>query len=99
VTPVHLAARIERGVERRIARVLWRRGWRVRLLAFTTYGVTERPDRPGWVRVLGRALLTDTPGPEAELVRGWRRFMTLPLPGVEVEVAVGGHRTPRSRWT
>ena len=93
MTPVILAARLERGVERRIARVLWRRGWRVRLLAFTTYGVTERPDRPGSVRVLGRALLTDTPGPEAELVRGWRRFMTLPLPGVEVEVTVGGQRT------
>jgi phosphatidate phosphatase APP1 len=93
VTRAVFAARLERGIERRISRVLWRRGWRVRLLAFTTYGVTERPDRVGWVRVLGRALLTDTPGPEAELVRGWRRFMTLPLPGVEVEVTVGGQRT------
>jgi phosphatidate phosphatase APP1 len=93
MTPAVLAARLERIVERRIARVLWRRGWRVRLLAFTTYGVTGDPGRQGWVRVLGRALLTDKPGPEVELVRGWRRFMTLPLPGVVVEVSVGGQVT------
>ena len=93
MTPAVLAARLERTVERRIARVLWRRGWRVRLLAFTTYGVTGEPGRQGWVRVLGRALLTHTPGPEIELVRGWRRFMTLPLPGVVVEVSVGDQVT------
>ena len=80
-------------MERRLARLLWhRRGWRVRLLAFTSYGVGGGPPGTGWVRVIGRALLTDAPGPEAELVRGWRRFMTLPLDGVAVEIAVGGHR-------
>ena len=80
-------------MERRLARLLWhRRGWRVRLLAFTSYGVGGGPPGTGWVRVIGRALLTDAPGPEAEMVRGWRRFMTLPLDGVAVEIAVGGHR-------
>jgi phosphatidate phosphatase APP1 len=93
VTAALLAARLERRVERRLARLLWhRRGWRVRLLAFTSYGVGGGPPGTGWVRVIGRALLTDAPGPEAEMVRGWRRFMTLPLDGVAVEVAVGGHR-------
>lgn len=87
------AVRLEHAVDRRLARVLWRRGWRVRLLAFTTYGVAAAPGQPGWVRLLGRALLTDTPGPEAELVRGWRRFLTVPLPGVAVEVVVGDLRT------
>jgi phosphatidate phosphatase APP1 len=45
------------------------------------------------VRLIGRALLTGTPGPEAELVRGWRRFLTVPLPGVAVQLAVGDVRT------
>jgi phosphatidate phosphatase APP1 len=91
VTLAVIAARLERRVERRLAQLLWhRRGWRVRLLAFTSYGVGGGPAGPGWVRVIGRALLTDAPGPEAEMVRGWRRFMTLPLDGVAVEVTVGG---------
>lgn len=93
MNPAVAAARLEQAVDRRLARLLWRRGWRVRLLAFTTYGVAAAPERPGWVRLLGRALLTDSPGPEAELVRGWRRFVTVPLPGVAVEVGVGGART------
>ncbi len=90
---MNLAVRVaglERGVEMRLARLLWRRGWRVRLLAFTSYGVAAGPGHPGWARLIGRALLTGTPGPEAELVRGWRRFMTIPLEGVPVEVDVGG---------
>lgn len=93
MTPARLVASLERGIEVRLARRLWRRGWRVRLLAFTSYGVATTADRPGWVRLIGRALLTATPGPEAELVRGWRRFMTIPLEGVHVSVAVGGTRT------
>ena len=45
-------------MERRLARLLWhRRGWRVRLLAFTSYGVGGGPPGTGWVRVIGRALL------------------------------------------
>jgi phosphatidate phosphatase APP1 len=93
VTLAVLAARLERAGQRRLARVLWRRGWRVRVLAFTSYGVGGGPPGSGWVRLLGRALLTDTPGPEAELVRGWRRFVTLPLPEVAVQVTVGDLRT------
>jgi phosphatidate phosphatase APP1 len=85
-----LVAGLERRVELRLARLLWRRGWRVRLLAFTSYGVAAPPGQGGWVRLIGRALLTGTPGPEAELVRGWRRFMTIPLVGVAVQVDVGG---------
>jgi phosphatidate phosphatase APP1 len=97
VTLAVLAARLERASQRRLARVLWRRGWRVRVLAFTSYGVGGGPPGSGWVRLIGRALLTDTPGPEAELVRGWRRFITLPLPEVAVQVTVGDlHTTVRS---
>ena len=85
-----LVAGVERRVELQLARVLWRRGWRVRLLAFTSYGVAGSSGQAGWVRLIGRALLTGTPGPEAELVRGWHRFMTIPLEGVPVQVDVGG---------
>ncbi len=92
MNPAQRLAAAERAVERRLARVLWRRGWRVRLLTFTSYGVAAADGAPGWVRLIGRALLTGTPGPEAELVRGWRRFTTIPLEGVPVEVEVGGVR-------
>ncbi len=90
MNPAVLVARLWRRVELRLARLLWRRGWRVRLLSFSSYGVSVAPGRPGWVRLIGRALLTHTPGPEAELVRGWHRFMTIPLEGVPVDVTVGG---------
>jgi phosphatidate phosphatase APP1 len=93
VTLARLAARLETELDLHLARRLWRRGWRVRMLAFTSYGVAAGPEEAGWVRLIGRALLTDTPGPEAELVRGWRRFLTVPLPGVAVEVTVGEVRT------
>ena len=92
MNPAVAAARLEQALNRRVARALWRRGWRVRLLPFTSYGVAAAPDRPGWVRVLGRALLSDAPGPEEDLVRGWRRFVTVPLPEVAVEVRVGAQR-------
>jgi phosphatidate phosphatase APP1 len=97
VTLARLAARLETAIDLHLARRLWRRGWRVRVLAFTSYGVAgglpgdDHAD--GWVRLIGRVLLTDTPGPETELVRGWRRFLTVPLPGVTVEVTVGEVRT------
>lgn len=83
MNPATAAARLEHAVDRALARLLWRRGWRVRLLAFTTYG------GPGWVRVLGRALLSAAPAAEPALGRGWRRFLTVPLAGVAVQVRVG----------
>ena len=61
------------------------------MIGFTSYGVSATVEGAGWVRVFARALLTHSPGPEAELVRGWHRFMTLPLPDVPVTVRVGEH--------
>lgn len=84
MNPALAAARLEQATNRALARLLWRRGWRVRLLAFTSYG------GQGWVRVLGRAVLSSAPGAELELGRGWRRFLTVPLAGVAVDVTVGG---------
>jgi phosphatidate phosphatase APP1 len=68
-----------------IERVLRRRGWRPRVLTYTGYG------GPGWVRVLGRVLLTP-PGTRSRDVdsgRGWRRFFSAGVGGVPVTVEVG----------
>jgi phosphatidate phosphatase APP1 len=62
-------------------------------VAYQGYGST------GWVRVLGRVLLTKkpTPGSSAEHaarngtqnVRGWRAFTSVPVPYIAVEVTIG----------
>jgi hypothetical protein len=87
------AARFETAVETRVARVLWRRGWRPRLLPFTGYGAAG-PD--GWVRLLGRVLLLppggSTGGGVPKTRRGWRHFLTVNLEGVEVVAEVGAAR-------
>lgn len=69
-----------------IARVLRRRGWRPRVLPYTSYGTD------GWVRVLARVLLTPpgTRRQDIETGRGWRRFFSAPVSGVAVTVIVGG---------
>jgi len=84
--PLHRAARAEDVLGALIERMLRRRGWRPRVLAYTGYGAD------GWVRVLARVLLTP-PGTrrrDVEDGRGWRRFMSAGVADVAVTVEVGG---------
>jgi phosphatidate phosphatase APP1 len=89
VEPVlHRAARAEDALNRTLARVLHRRGWRPRVIAYTGYG------GQGWVRVLARVLLSP-PGVgdrDDAGTRGWRHFVSAKLGGVPVTVEVGGRR-------
>lgn len=85
-----VAARAERAVERRLALLLWRRGWRVRLVAYHGYGVAG-PD--GWARVLGRVALAPPGGTARDRPRGWRQFVGLNLAGVAVRVRAGDSET------
>jgi phosphatidate phosphatase APP1 len=87
-----------------VARMLLRRGWTVRILPYPGYG------GQGWVRVLGRTVLAPPYVSDADLpdsgatgqsedrrladVRGWRSFLTAPLAGTRVKVAVDG----REQW-
>jgi len=90
----HVAARLEDRVTRFVAGRLRRRGWVGRIEPYTSYGT------PGWVRILGRALLAP-PGTDVgeaterdaeakdRAVRGWRSFLTAQVPGARVEVRLG----------
>lgn len=96
---LHPAARLEDAFDRRVAAVLRRRGWTLRLEPYAGYGA------PGWVRVFARTLLAapavhdeDLPGAgaaaqagarPAAAVRGWRSFATAQVAGANVEVRVG----------
>lgn len=72
------------------------RRWRFipQTIAYQGYGST------GWVRVLGRVVLTSraTPGSRAEHaarngnqnIRGWRAFTSVPIQFTEVEIEIGG---------
>ncbi len=63
-------------------------------IAYQGYGST------GWVRVLGRVLLTKNPPPGSwaehaarngnQNVRGWRAFTSVPMQFVEVEITIDG---------
>ncbi|RJK96328.1 App1 family protein [Vallicoccus soli] len=84
---MHVGALVEDAVRGVLAGWLRRRGWRPRVLPYTGYGAGGR------VRVLARVLLT-APSVRAddagELHRGWRAFLSMPVPGVRVEAEVGG---------
>jgi phosphatidate phosphatase APP1 len=85
---LHRAARLEDAVGGVIERTLRRRGWRPRVLTYTGYGAD------GWVRVLGRVLLTP-PGTHSRDIdggRGWRRFFSAGVAGVPVTIDVGDQR-------
>lgn len=98
----HLAARFEDRFYRALARFLWRRGWVLTVQPYPGYGTTE------WVRVLGRVLLVP-PGAAARhaavghrghpAVRGWRSFVTVQVPGAQVDVHIGSraHRVVADR--
>jgi len=90
VAPVtHLAARIEDSVYQAVEPRLRARGWHVTISGYTGYGA------PGWVRVLGRVVLSRLDRRQlrrAEKVRGWRSFITLPVQYAPVVVDVNGGR-------
>jgi phosphatidate phosphatase APP1 len=66
-------------------------------IAYQGYGST------GWVRVLGRVVLTKKPAPGSRAehaarngtqnVRGWRAFTSVPVQFVEVKITIGGVTT------
>lgn len=69
-----------------VERLLRRRGWLPRVLPYVGYGTD------GWVRVLGRVLLTP-PGTrrrDVERGRGWRRFFCATANGVPVTIEING---------
>ncbi|HEU4427057.1 MAG TPA: phosphatase domain-containing protein [Pilimelia sp.] len=85
----HRAARIESAIYEVVGRRLRQRGWHVTIAGYTGYGA------PGWVRVLGRVLLSRLdPGQlrRAERVRGWRNFITLPVQHAPAVVETNGRR-------
>ena len=88
--PMHHAAQIQDAIRSRLRGRVHQRGWRAQITAYTGYGYEQ-----GWVRVLARVLMT-RPGGEAtplELRRGWRSFVTIPVPGIEVRVVPGSTLT------
>ena len=86
-----LGVRIDDFVTRHVVRTLRRRGWREAIVPFTGYGTDDH------VRVLGRLILRPTKprsylGMYAETFlqrRGWRNFITAPVPRRPVTVKVG----------
>ena len=78
------------------ARLKLARRWKFepKTIAYQGYGSTE------WVRVLGRVVLASKPVPGSRADhaakngtqndRGWRAFTSVPIPGSEVEIEVGG---------
>ncbi|HEX8627018.1 MAG TPA: phosphatase domain-containing protein [Catenuloplanes sp.] len=85
----HRAARIEDAVRGALVRRLRQRGWYISLIAYTGYGA------PGWVRVMGRVMLTRLDSRSrrrAEKIRGWRNFVTVPVGEAPVTIHVGDRR-------
>ena len=98
-----LGARAEDLWRRRINQVLRRAGWREDIIPFTGYGSETQ------VRVLARLVLR--PGHASPIAsaanellgrRGWRNFLTAPLPRANVTLDIGGSqvelRTDRSGY-
>jgi phosphatidate phosphatase APP1 len=87
-------ARVEDRFNAAVARWLRHRGWVPRVEPYPGYGGS------GWVRVMARALLA-APGTRVReaverdaasaqrAVRGWRSFLTAPVPSASIEVRIG----------
>lgn len=77
-----LAARAEDRVNSVVVRVLTRRGYTPRVVAYPSYGTVGRS------RVRARVLLTapDAPTPGSVARRGWRNLLSAELPGAVVRV-------------
>jgi len=79
---------MEDALNRTVARLLHRRGWRPRVITYTGYGTD------GWVRVLARVLLSPPGVSERSIVamRGWRHFVSAKVGGVPVGIELAGQR-------
>ncbi len=77
-----VAARAEDAVNAAVVRLLTRRGYTPRVVAYPSYGTVDRP------RVRARVLLTakDAPTPGSVERRGWRNLLSAELPGAVVRV-------------
>lgn len=66
-----------------------KRAYTEAMISYAGYGAT------GWVRVLGRALLTKQPAHHRQMqstganVRGWRSFISIPIADAEVTIKLG----------
>jgi phosphatidate phosphatase APP1 len=78
------AARVEDAVQEFREQWARRRGLLPTVIPYTGYGA------PGWVRVLGRVLLTRETSSKRPTVRGWRSFTTVAVNDIDVIVSVGG---------
>ena len=77
------AARIEDAIQEFREQVSRRRGKRPTVIPYTGYG------SPGWVRVLGRVLLTRETTSKRPSVRGWRSFTSVAVNDIDVVVQIG----------
>jgi phosphatidate phosphatase APP1 len=86
---VHWAARLEDRFHDFRERRARRRGTGAVIIPYTGYG------GDGWVRVLGRVLLsraTTEGAPRYKGVRGWRSFLSIPVKRAKVTVTAGNNR-------
>jgi phosphatidate phosphatase APP1 len=84
---MHRAAKIEDWFQARRVRSGLRRGKVPQVIPFRGYGTTS------WVRLLARVVLGDKPSSGAEQprkIRGWRSFVSAPVPHAEVTVFIDG---------
>ena len=103
----HRAARLEDWGTRRAVSLLERRRWVPTVIGYRCYGSSGTGVGQGWVRVLGRVVLSRAPRgdepvdvtPEegealgsaaVKALRGWRSFVTVPVPGQRVRASVDG---------
>lgn len=92
---LHIAARTEDRFHAFRERRARKSGRVVTVVPYRGYGNTE------WVRVLCRVLLTKSPKPgskaakkyqkRSESVRGWRSFVSVPVPEAEVTITINGY--------
>lgn len=79
-----------------VERRLRGRGWRVAITPYAGYGA------PGWVRVMGRVMLTriaPKPAHRPKKLRGWRSYATISAKDAPVVIEAGGrtHETTADR--
>ena len=90
---LHVGARLEDVLYGRVAALMRGRGWRPRVVPYTTYG-SSGVDGAGWVRVLARVKLSPRPTGfvSRDVARWWRAFLTVAVADVPVSVRLGSRR-------